>query len=164
MFLAIQNSRTQQQVLRAAAETVMSQCDFELLEAMMNIVASLEKERNDLVHGVYGGSMLIDRGILWTSQRDKVAHTIKVWSSDYKDMSSAALLSKTFVYEPEDLESIAHKFEWLHQMIGFIRDYCGSDNTIWRAERYHQLCAEPLLAKELSRMREDQKNNQKPHP
>ncbi|MGO9025847.1 MAG: hypothetical protein ACLQIQ_16355 [Beijerinckiaceae bacterium] len=161
IFLAIQNSRTQQQVLRAAAEVVLNEQDFELLEALMNTVASVEKERNDLVHGVYAGSMLIERGIAWASQKDYVGHTVTVWASNYQNMSSEALMSKTFIYEPEDLETVASKLEWLHDMISSIRGYYGSDNDVWRSERYRQLSAEPLLAAELSRMRADREETPK---
>jgi hypothetical protein len=184
IFLTIQNSRIQQQVLRAAAETVLTSKDFELLEALMNIVAGIEKERNDLVHGVYAGSMSIERGIAWVSQRDLVGHTVSVWASNPRGDSNVSgeirtssygatgdaainptgIMDKTFILEPEDLETIANKLEWLHEMINFLRGYYSSTDALWRAARYPQLCGEPLIAKELSRMRADQKKTQVPHP
>ena len=154
VFLAIQNSRTQQSVLRAAAEVGLSEPNYELLGAILNITASIEKERNDLVHGLFGGSMLVKDGILWMEQKHNTAHTAKVWASDYTDTDQSRIRNRTFVYEAEDLETIAQRLEWLHQMIGFFRGYSSSDNEPWRAERYHQLCADPRIAQELSRVRE----------
>ena len=159
MFLAIQNSRTQIDVLNAAAEVSLSESDYELMSAILNIRSAYEKERNSLVHGLYGWSNIVKNGILWMEQKYSVRHTATVWSSDYQDMDQSRITKHTFVYEPEDLETIAINFEWLHQMIGFFRGYISSDNFPWRVERYHQLCAEPRLSKELARMRENQKKS-----
>ena len=161
IFLAIQNSRTQFDVLNAAAEAALDDKDFELFGATMNIKKTLEKERNDLVHGLYGGSDLVKEGILWVELKNMTSHTATVWASDYKDVGDKQMRKQTFIYEPEDLESIAQKFEWLYNFIGFFRGYISSDNTAWRAERYSQLCAESQVVEELIRMRMVKKNAEK---
>jgi len=157
MFLAMRNSRTQTEVLTAAAETALNTRDFELFGAIMNVKSTYESERNDLVHGAYGGSLLVENGILWQEQKYNVGYTAQVWAADYKDMDPENMRKTTFVYEAEDLETIAQKFEWLHQMLGSFRGYVWSPDAEWRAGRYPQLCAEPRIAQELSRMRANQK-------
>lgn len=161
MFLAIQNSRTQIDVLRAAAEELLTITDLELLNAILNLRNGMEKERNDLVHGLFGSSIAVTNGILWIEAKHSTQHTARVFASDYKDMDQTRVHSNTFVYEPADLETIATKLEWLHTTIGQFRGYVRSDNVSWRTERYRQLCAEPRLAKELFRMREGQKKTSK---
>jgi hypothetical protein len=158
MFLAISNSRTQVDVLAAAAEAVLSERDFELFRAMINVRKSIEKDRNHLVHGVFGGSMLVKDGILWAEQKHQTGHTATVWASDYKEMKTD-FLRDVYVYEPEDLETIAQSIEWLHTFIGLFRGYISSDNSAWRVERYPQLCAEPRISQELSQLRADRKKN-----
>jgi hypothetical protein len=160
MFLAIQSGRTQMDVLQAAAKVVLNESDYELFGAIMNIKAVFEKERNDLVHGLYGSSMLVKEGILWIEQKHLTNHTALVWSSDFTNMDQQRVLRNTFVYEPSDLETVAQNLEWLHGMIGSFRGYTTSENTPRRGERYHQLCAEPRIEQELSRMRAGQKKNQ----
>lgn len=59
MFLAMQNSRTQIDVLSAAAETVLSRDDFKLFKSIMNVRKGMETERNHLIHGVFGGSIMV---------------------------------------------------------------------------------------------------------
>jgi hypothetical protein len=153
MFLAIQSSRTQLDVLTAAAKIELTASDYELFDAIMNVRYAVEKERNNLAHGLIGESMIVKEGILWISQRDLTEHTARVWYEGLDPVDSSITKAHTFVYEPEDLETIAQNMEWLHQVIGVFRGYISSENAQWRAARYHQLCADPRIAKELSRMR-----------
>ena len=78
MFLAMQNSRTQIDVLTAAAETVLSEDDKKLFHAIMKIRKTMESARNDLIHGIFGGSLMVKDGILWTTQKDYTRHTATV--------------------------------------------------------------------------------------
>jgi hypothetical protein len=160
IFLTIQNSRTQQQVLIAAAETVLSAADLDLLIAVMNAVASCEKQRNDLVHGLFGGSMLIEDGVLWTSVKNLTQHTVDVWSSDYEKVDDTNFKDQVYIYDPEDLETIAEKFQWLHTMIGFVRGYLSSDNPKWRISRYHELCSDKTISSELASIQAKRKKTE----
>jgi hypothetical protein len=157
MFLAIQSGRTQLDVLTAAAKIELTASDYELFDAIMNVRHAVEKERNNLAHGLIGESMIVKEGILWISQRDLTEHTARVWYEGLDPVDSSITKAHTFVYEPEDLETIAQNMEWLHQVIGVFRGYISSENAQWRAARYHQLCADPRIAKELSRMRRSEK-------
>lgn len=155
MFLAISNSATQTAVISAAAEVVLTKEDFELFDAMMNLVRKIGDERNHLVHGLYGGSMLVERGILWTEKKHQAAHTATVLASDHKTMETE-YLKEVFVYEPEDLETVAQSIEWLHGFLGQFRGYVGKESVEqpqWRAARYLQLCAEPRISAELAILR-----------
>jgi hypothetical protein len=157
VFLAIQNSRIQFEVLQAAASVVLNEQDLELFHALMNIRAALEKERNSLVHGAFGISQKIKDGVLWTDQHDQTEHTATVFASGHTDMRREEIRDVVFVYEAADLETVAQNFEWLHLHIDFFRGYLTIDEPVSRAERYRQLCAEPRLAKEISQLRAGQK-------
>lgn len=87
MFLAMQSTRIQIPVLTAAAKTVLEEKDFELFQSIMNIRSTIEKSRNDLAHGLIGGSLNVDNGIIWAEQSDLVRHTAAVWSSDYTQIA-----------------------------------------------------------------------------
>ncbi|MFB9263470.1 hypothetical protein ACFFWD_09845 [Bradyrhizobium erythrophlei] len=158
MFLAISNSRTQFDVLNAAARVVLNELDYELFGALMNIRNGLEKERNHLVHGVYGAAQEIKEGVLWVNPIDQAAHTVRVSASGVTPEALEAFRDKIFVYEPGDLETIARDFEAFHRNLGFFIGYLHSPEPTWRAERYPQLCAWPPLQRELTRLREGQKN------
>ena len=148
MFLAISNSATQTAVISAAAEVVLTEIDFELFGALMNLVRKIGDERNHLVHGLYGGSMTVKEGVLWTEKKHHAAHTATVWASDHKTMETE-YLKEIFVYEPADLETVAQSIEWLHNFLGSFRGYVGKESFAqpeWRAERYLQLCDEPRIS------------------
>ena len=161
MFLAIQNSATQTAVISAAAEVVLDAKDFELFGAMMNVIRKIGDERNHLVHGLYGGSMNVKEGILWTEKKHQAAHTASIWASDHKKLGTE-YLKEVFVYEPADLETVAQSMEWIHGFLGKFRGYISQDTFAqpeWRAQRYLQLCAEPRISAELetSRRRREKK-------
>lgn len=165
VFLAIQSSRAQTAVLDAAAKVVLNEKDYELFGALMIITSSVEKERNALAHGRYGGSDQVPDGILWINSVDLTRHTIQVNAVGVTDEAMDSLRKKVFVYELGDLETIARDIENIHQQIGFFVGYLSSRHNDppasdeWREERYRQLCAEPRVQQELSRLRADQRTN-----
>lgn len=165
LFLTIQNSRIQAAVLDAVAKIVLNSADeYELFSALMSYAKSLEKERNALAHGCFGGADQITDGVAWI---DPIAlTTIQVDSgvagAPRADETQSALLRKSFVYELGDLETIAQDMEDLADQIGYFSGYLFSyreaapDGPSWRAARFPQLCAAPRIAQELSRLREGQ--------
>lgn len=54
--------------------------------------------------------MIVKDGILWTDQSDYARHTATVWGTDYEQMETK-YLEEVFVYEAEDLETIASDLE-----------------------------------------------------
>jgi hypothetical protein len=150
VFMAMQSSRTQVDVLAAAAKTVLSMDDFRLFQAIMSIRRTMEGARNHLVHGLIGHSMLVTNGILWTDQKDQARHTATVWGTDYQELKTK-YADEIFVYEPEDLETIAQDLEWLHNFISSFTGYLTSLDVAWRAKRYRELCSEPRVQAELDR-------------
>jgi hypothetical protein len=164
LFLTIQNSRIQGAVLDAVAQVVLTDAkEYELFCALMNYRKSVEKERNDLAHGCFGGADEIAEGVAWIDPIHLTSHGIKMRATGVTSEAISSLRSKTFVYELADLETVACNIEDLHKQLGFFSGYLFSyrdgaqDGPSWRAMRYPQLCAEPRIAQELSKFREGQK-------
>jgi hypothetical protein len=161
MFLAMQSTRVQIEVISAAAEAVLSTDDFKLFRAIMNVRKGFETDRNHLIHGIFGGSLSVKNGVLWIEQKNYTRHTTTVWGNDYSQMKTK-YIDEVFVYEAEDLETVAQNLEWMHSFLGFFRGYVGSTDAAWRAQRYPQLCSEPRIQAELNRLygsNADQKNS-----
>jgi hypothetical protein len=152
MFLAINNAATQATVIGAAAEAVLSTDDLKLFEAMMVVHKRIGDQRNDLVHGLFGGSFNVKEGLLWSEKKHRAAHTAAIWANE-KPLGDSKFREEVFVYEPADLETIADSIGWLYQFIGWFRGYISSDNARWRAQRYRQLCSEPRISEVLARPR-----------
>lgn len=161
LFLAIHNSRIQNAVLDAVATVVLTDEDYKLYSALMQYSASVEKERNALAHGNFGGSDKIKDGIAWINPLDYVRHGAEIKLTGVTEESMAALRDKVYVYELADLEKIAQDTEHLHTHLGFFTGYMfalhedTADKDTWRAQRYQELCSEPRIAQELERMKRE---------
>ncbi len=151
VFLAIQNARVQGAVLVAAAETVLNEKDFDLFSALMVVVVSVEKERNALAHGIFGGSEHIKDGVAWINPSHLSRYQVQSKSKGVTKENQEWVNSKIFVYEPADLETIARDIESLQlsvsAFIGYV--HAGLDEppapADWLAERYLKLCSEPRI-------------------
>ena len=161
LFLTLQSSRIQLAVLEAVAGVVLNEADYELFGALMKYRESVEKERNALAHGCFGGSPEITEGVAWIDPRHLTQHTIRVNAAAVTDEAMAWVRSKTFVYELGDLETIARDIENLHNQLMFFIGYLVSRRLEppmtdeWRAQRYRELCAEPRVAQALAALRKN---------
>ena len=159
LFLAIHNSRIQNAVMDAVATVVLTDEDYKLYSALMQYRASVEKERNALAHGNFGGSNEIKDGLAWIKPLDYVRHGAEIKLTGVTDESIAAIRDKVYVYERADLETIARDTEHLHTHLGFFTGYMfalhedAADKHTWRAQRYQELCSEPRIAHELKKLK-----------
>ena len=103
--------------------------------------------------------MIVKDGILVVEQKRLTEHTARVWYEGMDPLESDTLRSNTFVYELEDLETIAQNMEWLHQFIDVFRFYISSTDIQWRSVRYNQLCADSRISKELAALRASRKKS-----
>lgn len=159
LFLALQSSRVQFVVLDAVAKVVLNEADYEWFLALMNYGASVEKERNNLAHGRFGGAAEVKEGVLWINAIHLTEHTVRVSATGLTDDALDRVRSNTFVYELSDLETVARDTENLHnQLMSFIgylvsRHLTPPMTEEWRVARYRELTAEPRIAQALAVIR-----------
>lgn len=153
MFLAIRSGRHQFDAILAAAQVSLDERDLSLFKALMHLKDGLDRQRNLLAHGHFGIATAIPRGLCWMSVEDRSK------SLHLKEAGTVeAQIAKTYVYEPEDLETIAQETEELTgNMVQFMA-YLGWPKDARRDERYRQLCAAPDVAKALFHL-DDRENN-----
>jgi hypothetical protein len=70
MFLSLGNHRAQRDSLKAAGRTTLNDDDLGLFEAILDVHSELDKQRNEVVHGVWGRSDKTPDGIVWSSLQD----------------------------------------------------------------------------------------------
>jgi len=151
VFGSLRSSRAQQDALNAAAEVSLEKHDLELFAAHMARRSSLEKERNDLAHGCYGVCVQIPDHIVWVAQMDYL--TFSAGGAEAQNF-----LKKQFVYELGTLERIAQEITEFYNQLGSFRGYLWSrrdavNGTVFRAQRYPQLCSQPHIRQALDRLR-----------
>ncbi|RWP49511.1 hypothetical protein [Mesorhizobium sp.] len=150
VFGSLRSGRAQHDALSAAAGAVLDERDLELFAAHMARRSSLEKERNDLAHGCYGVSVAIPDHIVWVAQADYLA--MSAGGADPEKF-----LKQLFVYELGTLERIAQEIEVFYSQLGFFRGYLwarqdGERGSVFRAQRYPQLCDQPHIRQALDRI------------
>lgn len=164
VFSTIRNERGRREAIRAAANHSLDARQLELLEAVMLVIRSAEKERDALAHGCYGYSSAIDDGVLWVESKH-----IGPWNVGMllKDQASTGrtghehkeIAKRIFVYRKADLieavnQEIYDAWKAAFDLHAFIRtaDPEAAD------PRYRQLCDLPRVATALHRIREDRRN------
>ena len=156
VFGALRSSRTQSDALDAAAKVVLNTKDHMLFAAHMARKASLEKERNDLVHGCYGVAVSLPDAVIWVSQSDYIAfRTARKNASDDGDLEK--YWKRMFVYELGTLERIAQEISEFHAQLGFFIGYLGISDDNGRAQRFDQLCNQSHISQALDRLQTAQK-------
>src|SRR5829696_3925986 len=78
VFLALKNVRTRRDVLEAAAKATLSGEALKIFGAFLTYHRSVETQRNDLAHGIFGVAEAIPDAILWTTTSDDVALLLDV--------------------------------------------------------------------------------------
>lgn len=151
LFASLRSSRAQHDALRAVADVALTADDLELFSAHMARRTSLEKERNDLVHGMFGVSVAISEHVVWVSTLDYV-----LFSANKLDLEE--FKKKQFVYENGTLERIAQEICEFHEQLGFFIGYLrarrnGQRGAEFRSRRYTELCDQPHIKQALARIR-----------
>jgi hypothetical protein len=137
VFQSLRQSRTQREVISAAAKVALNETDQTLLAAILSVHNSIEKERNNLAHGHFGTSTKVMDGILWMHTNSYVAIRANITLAErpqWDDARHHELLSSIWVYKIEDLTKISDDMKTLavvwYDFIAYLRAVVGSRRYI----------------------------------
>jgi hypothetical protein len=154
VYLSLQNARAKTDAMNAAASTTLDANDLELYRAIIAYKSSVEKERNALAHGIIGITEQIKDGIVWTDTTKYTHFQVRNELDGLTEKLQSDRQKTWYVYLIGDLETIARDIENVHAVIGSFLGYLSTQDASFRAMRYPQLCAEPRVQKELTRLRQ----------
>jgi hypothetical protein len=80
MYLSVDAASAQAAILTAAAESVMTEDEFEVFAALMTTVRAAHKHRNKFAHWHWGYSDEITDGLLLIEPKYRLRHTSEWWS------------------------------------------------------------------------------------
>jgi len=127
MFLAIKSSQTQREVLNTVAKGILTDADSEILEALLAVYRSLERQRNKLAHGIYGFSNELPDAILWADIHDFASFLVRVYAAEYAgsplEDPHAPLRESMYVYSLRDLAKLVADMEELHNAVMLFHSY-----------------------------------------
>jgi hypothetical protein len=76
IFLTLRNARAQREVLTAVADLTLSGRKKEVFDALMIVYGSLQSQRADIAHGVFGYAPEFD-GLAWIQTKHLSTHWIE---------------------------------------------------------------------------------------
>jgi hypothetical protein len=156
VFATFRNARVRHDAILAAAEFALNARDLELLNAILTVIASAEKERDNLAHGCYGVSTAIEDGILWVETRHVGPWNVSMLLKEphRSEKNTRNLLNTFSCIDTLTLEAVYQEIHdcWraAFDFLGYIRQPS--------AQGYHQLCKLPRVASALDQIRKGTKN------
>jgi hypothetical protein len=128
----------------------------ELFGAILNIHKDLDSQRNDVVHGVWGFSEDIKDIGVWSSQQDHARMIIEAYHSETTKpiLDTVGHMTKDYsLYTYKDLEKLNRQIRALTHAIALFHSRLRYGSKPAGESAYRRLCAEPLIQRELERMR-----------
>ncbi len=159
VFTALRNNRAQREAIQAAANATLPDGSLkDIFGAIMNVHRNLDSLRNDIVHGIWGKSAALPDAAIWSSLQDHAVMLIEDYHNLRPDHStpgydrSERMTRDYFVWKYEELESIADEIGALADAIGNFHSHLRYRGIPAGESALNQLCASPLIQKELARM------------
>ena len=161
IFLTLRNARAQRDVLVAAAEMTLAGSDREIFDAIILIYASLQTQRADIAHGIFGsipdGK---DDEIPWIETKNLSKDWIDKFHNPKKENSAKqqdgklAQKRSTYIYKLSDLERLETEIVQLWSVAFAFTSYLNYPGFPLAVETLKKQCvASPLMAQALERMR-----------
>jgi hypothetical protein len=168
IFLTLRNARAQRDVLIAAADMTLGGSDKEIFEAIMLLYGSLQSQRADIAHGIFG---FIPEGkedaIPWIETKnlskdwiDKL-HKPKAQNSTEQPDRKLAQKRFSYIYKLSDLERLETEIMDLWLIAFRFSSYLNYPSLPELAKALETQCALPQMAQALSQIR-SQRNNPSP--
>lgn len=150
VFLSLRNHRAQRDALRAAASNSLSGEIRDIFETILNIHEELDKQRNDVVHGVWGQSNATPDGIIWSSLQAHANmlindyHLEKTGSLD-AEKRACQITKDYFVVRFADLEELNRSIMALDRAICNFHAYLRYQSKSAGKHAYAALIDDPIL-------------------
>jgi hypothetical protein len=166
MFSEIRGASAQLKTVQRAARAVLSDEALEAFEATMMAIESVRKQRNELVHGLWGRSpqvadalLLIDPAYVRNKQVqiDEHRRSDRLAKAEWEEVKEVYGFDRTkiYVYTLDDLRRINRDLEETQRIAGTLIFYL--DEPYWpmppREKLFAQLCSFRLFAEPLQRLR-----------
>lgn len=149
VFLSLRNHRAQRDALKAAGRIALSENDWGVFEALLDIHRELDKQRNDVVHGVWGRSEKTPDGIIWSSLQDHANMLINAYHREadqpsYEEVTTH-MTKDYFVVRYRDLEHLNTAVRALARAVANFHAYLRYRDQPAGQSAYKSLIDEPLV-------------------
>jgi hypothetical protein len=174
IFLTLRNARAQRDVLIAASEMALFDDDKEAFVAILTVYQSLQAQRADIAHGLFGLAPETENEAAWIETKDLSKHWIDIFhrpgtllsdlglnSAEKEQREQERLMQRSSVYKVTDLAQLARDIKELWEAGSHFYAHLRYGRTELGSEAFQKLCSVPQIARELARIR-DLKNKPRP--
>jgi hypothetical protein len=165
IFLTLKNARAQREVLVAAAEMTLAGLDREIFDAIMLLYSSLQSQRADIAHGIFGhitgGEEDVAPWIATKSlSKDWIDKFHRPKSPDSPEEPDLRLGQKRLssIYKLSDLERLETEIKQLWLIAFSFTSYLQHPGSQTAVTLLQTQCALPQMVQALSQMRNPQNN------
>ncbi len=157
LYFTLANERAKREALTAIADYVFAPEDRALFDAIMTAKRSVEKQRNDIAHGLFGVTPADTQGVAWISTSDRIRNIVeidRVFAATPDEIGAEpryVLSAHASFYTLDDLRALLDEVVAMHRVIHSFGDYINSDASLdAKAKSRHSLLNEPLVQRFLS--------------
>jgi hypothetical protein len=174
IFLTLRNARAQRDVLIAASEMTLFDREKEAFDAILSVYGSLQAQRADIAHGIFGLAPEAEDEAAWIETKDLSKHWLDnfhrqgtllselgLGPDEKEQREQERLVQHSSVYKVTDLARLARDIKELWEASFYFYMHLRYRRDQSESEEFQKLCSVPQIARELSRMR-DSRNNPKP--
>jgi hypothetical protein len=156
VFVSLKNHRAQRDALRAAAETTIGPDLRRGFDALIRIHGRLDKQRNDVVHGIWGTAEKTPDGLIWSSLQDyanmiiRDYHNFRTGYIPPKPIDRSHEITKDcYVVRYQDLEELNSSIVLLAEATGNFHAHLRYMSEVAGVNALKAFLANPLVAAEL---------------
>jgi hypothetical protein len=158
VFLSMRNQRAQRDALRAASEKTLTGDLKELFDAILKVHEELDKQRNEVIHCVWGRSESTPDGIIWSSLNDHANFIINDYHLEKLGKLEAAdrvyrMTKDYYVVRYRDLEALNSDIIALAHAVGNFHVHLRYQNEPAGTNAYGDLISSPVVQRALARMK-----------
>jgi hypothetical protein len=161
VFLSIRNSRAQKDALTEAAQVALTGRELEMFSAIAFVYQSLDKQRGDLAHGIFGVTEELPDALLWISAKDYTRYFIdlskELTVSFSPSQSDNALKSLVFIFRKNDLIGLRDEIQQFWKALFLFGIYLRNSTRfpgLSHEKEFQELYEIPTIQQALSRLRE----------
>lgn len=154
LYFTLANERAKREAMAAIATHVLPARERDIVSAWLLLKKSIEKDRVDLAHGLFGISEADDEGIAWVSTNHRIKNIVDMMQCDNDPVKLHLLMNDlrkyVFIYTLKYLETIKFNIINLHEISYKLVALVANANNEAKDGLHLWLSQSPLLRKFLS--------------
>jgi hypothetical protein len=150
VFLSLRNNRAKRDALEAASNVSLDKSLQDIFKKILKVHSLFDRQRNDMVHGVWGISEATPDGIIWSSLQDHANMLITDYHMEKTGTLTATsrndnMLKDYYVIRLKDMAKLNSNIILLARLIGSFHSHLRYKGEIAGDNALKSVLSNPLL-------------------